>query len=209
MAKQTVSTYMYSQYPGHVRAYLSEYFSYFETLQDDESRIKSLIEFLQELASSKLKVTAYKKFLMCMFNDRIKLDLPEGIPDKMQFPKLPDMASSSIWKSMGVMEYFIKVSPSYIKDDAKRERIFLQLLEAMHEGDAFLMVAMKDKNYKFVPGLTLALLQQAYPGWFPLTLGDQAPANPDPITETMAIKKRPRGRPTGTTKKSILENFSK
>jgi hypothetical protein len=48
---------------------------------------------------------------------------------------------------------------------AKREYLFIQMLEGIHPKDAQLLVAAKDKKLPY-KGLTKAIIEEAYPGIF-------------------------------------------
>lgn len=204
--RKTARAYLKSSYPGHSQAYLGEFMGYFESLKTDEDRIRALKEFLQEQAGSKLKLAAYRAFLECLVYPQCKLNVPPGIPDGIKFHTAPDQVAGSIWKTMGSISYFIPNTANYIGNDIKRERIFLQFVEGMCESDARLLVAMKDQDMGFVPGLTQKVLHEAYPGWIamPDTKMVAAKKAVDSVikeTKEALAPKRKAGRPLGSKNK--------
>ena len=100
------------------------------------------------------------------FDDSVVWNLPEGEPPyrKDDAPKGYEMSNLYIKQKM--FKHFVKGSPSGDRmTDAKREKLFIGLLESLHADEAELVIAMKDKKltgrYK---GITLKLVQDTFPG---------------------------------------------
>lgn len=97
------------------------------------------------------------------FNDKIKWLLPEGAPpynpwnkDKSTAPLL------ALSKSTKRLAYFVQGGPGTKMLVAKRERMFVDILESLDPNEALMLIDMKDKklNYK---GLTKKLVQEVFP----------------------------------------------
>lgn len=113
---------------------------------------------------------AIRTILQCNFSSHIRLDLPDGSPP-FNRDNLP------LGNSMGRIDKAIKVlgriaispgqSPSVGLGRIKKETLFIQLLEAVNENDADVIIAMKDKtlSQKF-PVLDETLVKAAFPDLF-------------------------------------------
>jgi len=118
------------------------------------------VEILQ-----KYNCLGLRDLLKGSFDDSIQWELPEGDPpyDELDVEK-KEHELRYLNKTSKRLAYFVKGSPTLIKNTPKRERMFIDLLEMIHPRDAKLILLMKDKNmegqYK---GLTKKLVQTAFP----------------------------------------------
>lgn len=148
---------------------------------------KFLTEMLEEIAANKDAVqkykdsTALKLFLSYAFLPENKFVLPEGEP-----PYKPDaaplgMCPTNLMQEIRRLYIFTKAKDLY---PARREQLFIQLLETVHPTEAKLLLATKDQNLiGLYPGLDVEALKSV--GLLPSTIA--APPAPQP--------KRKPGRP--------------
>lgn len=120
------------------------------------------VEILQ-----KYNCLGLRDLLKGSFDDSIQWELPEGDPPYNEFDTTKkgwEYEIRYLNKTSKRLAYFVKGSPSVIKNTVKRERMFIDLLEMIHPRDAKLILLMKDKKmegqYK---GLTKKLVQTAFP----------------------------------------------
>jgi hypothetical protein len=103
-----------------------------------------------------------RDFLRGSFDDTIAWNLPEGTPP---FEESGNRDVSHIRRHTKKLKYFVKGGPGDRLPSAKRERMFIQILEVLSSGDAELLCVMKDKGlvgkYK---GLTKKLVSDTFPG---------------------------------------------
>jgi Family of unknown function (DUF6433) len=128
-----------------------------------------VLRTISEIKDKKQKVEALKTngieplkaVLKGMFDPRIKFNLPEGDP-----PYTPSEHNdpSALMKSTNMFFHFIEGGTQMTR--IQREKLFLQLLEAVDADDAKLILAMKEKKSPF-PGLTKDVVIAAFPEMFP------------------------------------------
>ncbi len=112
------------------------------------------------LILQKLQCPALLTILQGAFDDRIKWALPEGAPPykPTDAPETHNVLHSDIRK----MYLFIEGGHSTLKQ-TRREQLFIELLESVHENDAKVILAAKEKTSP-VAGLTKHIVQKAFPG---------------------------------------------
>lgn len=99
------------------------------------------------------------------FDDRIVFDLPKGPPPYRALdPEIKGPRPLSKELAVGKFKHIVKGNS--VPLDAKRESIFINLLEVLHPDEAELIVKMKDKSIK-VTGMTVKLINEAFPGLLP------------------------------------------
>lgn len=110
---------------------------------------KYLVEMLEEIAANSDNIakykdnTALKMLLHYAFLPENKFVLPEGTP-----PFKPDaapigMSPGNLTQEMRRMYIFTKAKDLY---PARREQLFIQLLESVHPSEAKLLIAVKDQT---------------------------------------------------------------
>lgn len=105
---------------------------------------------------------AIRSILQINFNDWIKLDLPEGTPPYTKDTNPPEFSSARIDNAIKIFKYLVVGDKKLTK--VRKEVKFIQLLEALNEKDAAIMVAIKDKNLeKLYPAVTPTLVRKAFP----------------------------------------------
>ena len=106
---------------------------------------------------------ALKTVLQGAFDPRIKWLLPEGVPP---FKKndLQD-AEGVFYAECRKLYLFVQGGNDNLKP-ARREALFIQLLESLAPADADLLCAIKDKKMPY-KGINAQLVKEAFPGLLP------------------------------------------
>ena len=99
------------------------------------------------------------------FDDCIQWNLPLGKPTYDGRLSKSGHSSSSLRLKIKIFHYFVKGGQGDAMKSAKRENMFLQILETIHPKDADMILAMKDKKLETIyPGITRDLVKQTWPG---------------------------------------------
>ena len=86
-----------------------------------------------------------RQVLKGAFDPKIKWDLPEGVPPFKRNDAPAGTEHTSLFSEARRLWHFVKdADPNLTK--AKREMMFIQLLEGLQEDDADLMIAVKEKT---------------------------------------------------------------
>jgi len=98
------------------------------------------------------------------FDPNIKWALPEGTPPYKENDAPAGTEHTSLFTEARRLWHFVEGADNKLPK-AKKEMMFIQLLEGLHKDDAALMIAVKDKalNKKY-KGLTDAVAKEAF-GW--------------------------------------------
>ena len=132
----------------------------FSEILDKVSKLKTKKEkvaFLQRYNSDALRMV-----IKSSFDPKIEWDLPEG-----SVPFMPNEAPEGTEHTMLITEarklfHFIKGGNPKITRN-KRESMFVQMLEGLHESEANLLVAAKDKKlHQLYKGLSLNVVREAF-----------------------------------------------
>lgn len=129
----------------------------FEVLEQvsKESSRKKKIEVLQKHDNTPLR-----DYLRCVFDDRVKFNLPEGEPPYIE---CKEESHPSNWgKQHKKLRYLVKGMDSDKMMPVKREAIFIGMLESVHPKEARVLVDMINKKSS-AKGLTKKLVQEAFP----------------------------------------------
>jgi hypothetical protein len=129
---------------------LSDLFSAVEKIKLKKDRI----EYLQNHNS-----LALRDILKCAFDDSIIFDMPEGPPPYNEWNK-ESHPPSSLHAETQKLRFLVKQSDT---PPAKKEIIFIGILESIDSRDAKILIAAKDKSLK-VKGITKKLVMEAFPG---------------------------------------------
>ena len=105
-----------------------------------------------------------RQVLKGAFDPKIIWYLPEGTPPFKRNDAPAGTEHTSLFAEARRLWHFVKdADPNLTK--AKREMMFIQLLEGLQEDDADLMIAVKEKTLnKRYKGLTDAVVKEAF-GW--------------------------------------------
>ena len=103
-----------------------------------------------------------KSVLIWNFDDTVVSVLPEGpVPfDKNEAPAGTE--HTYLAHEYKILYNFIKGGNDFLKP-VKREQLFLQLLEGLHEGEAEVICLMKDKKLADKYKITKAIVSEAFP----------------------------------------------
>ena len=118
---------------------------------------KEKVAFLQRYNTDALRMV-----IKSSFDPKIEWDLPEG-----SVPFMPNEAPEGTEHTMLITEarklfHFIKGGNPKITRN-KRESMFVQMLEGLHESEANLLVAAKDKKlHQLYKGLSLNVVREAF-----------------------------------------------
>ena len=128
------------------------------------------IEVLRKYRSPQLEM-----FLKAALDPNVEWLLPEG-----DVPFIPNEAPDGtehtrLTQQIGICHNFVKMNRDHLNmepvygnpaiNTARREMMFIQMLEGLHQDEANLLVVAKDKNLsKKYKGLTASAVQEAF-GW--------------------------------------------
>ena len=130
----------------------------FEEICEIEDR-NERIEYLKKNAFKQVK-----SVLQLCYNDRIQLDLPKGKPP---FDPCPEgRAPAPIGHAFKPIGMCVKGNNQV--NQIKKEKIFIGILEQIHENDASILCAAKDGNLLTIKGkkyskITKPLVQECFP----------------------------------------------
>lgn len=132
---------------------------------------KERIALLQLYAK---KSPAYAKnlqfFVEVLHHPQVKMDLPPGIPPYRELDAADEsMAFTNLFRELTKIGLFCQGSNKYVANQLKREKLFVQMLEALCPREAKLLLMLKDKKLdkRVYPLLTEAVFRDAFPQWFP------------------------------------------
>ena len=105
-----------------------------------------------------------RQVLKGAFDPNIIWDLPEGTPPFNRNDAPAGTEHTTLHQEARRLWHFVKGADENLKK-AKKEMMFIQLLEGLQEDDADLMIAVKEKTLnKRYKGLTDAVVKEAF-GW--------------------------------------------
>ena len=126
---------------------------------EDYAKAKTKAEKIAVLRSN--ETWALKDLLKGTLDPKVKWHLPEGEPPYE--PSSHSEPAASIFRENTKFRYFVKNNNVSDKiTQAKREQIFIGVLEAVHPRDAKLVIGMINKQTP-VKGLTYKIAQEAFP----------------------------------------------
>ena len=103
---------------------------------------------------------AIRTILQLNYDEKIKLDLPEGTPPYNEDEAPAGNQLQPINKAMQQLRYFLPGGMPKVK----KERRFIELLESIHQKDAKILIAAKDgKLQDLYSKITINLVQDALP----------------------------------------------
>jgi len=103
---------------------------------------------------------ALKDILKGSMDDRIQWALPAGSPPYS--PNDGHNAPANLLRENQKFKYFVKGGPGDKMLKARRENLFIGLIEGIHPEDAKLVINMINKQKPY--GLTKPIINQAFPG---------------------------------------------
>ena len=139
----------------------------------------SVAEILSE--ASKLKSKKDKVAFLSQYENRKALEhiikgayhpaivwlVPDGpLPEGVQLSDVPavDLADDRLIRAHRQFQYLVKGGPDM--KQSKREDIYLNILRAVHESEAKLLMSVVGKKLPY-KGMTRALMLETFPDWLP------------------------------------------
>lgn len=146
---------------------------------------KARVAYLQQKSSP-----ALKDVLRINFDEAVVSLLPAGEPPYRKDPAPAGMNYATLHKSFRKFKYFFNTGLQL--DQGRREKLFIDLLESLHVSESEMLILAKDRKlYDKYKGLTLKVVQDAFPG-----LIQKAPEK-----KALAKKKAPAKKAVKKTKK--------
>jgi hypothetical protein len=107
---------------------------------------------------------AVRDILRASFDDFIEFNLPEGIPSYRSNVSQEGLSPTNLIRSTPQFTYFVKRGEGDKMSSAKREMVFLRLLEGVDPEDAKILCAMKEKRLQQeYPNITKDLVKKVWP----------------------------------------------
>ena len=139
----------------------------------------SVAEILSE--ASKLKSKKDKVEFLSQYKNRRDMEhiikgayhpaivwlVPDGpLPEGVQLSDVPavDLADDRLIRAHRQFQYLVKGGPDM--KQSKREDIYLNILRAVHESEAKLLMSVVGKKLPY-KGMTRALMLETFPDWLP------------------------------------------
>ena len=139
----------------------------------------SVAEILSE--ASKLKSKKDKVEFLSQYKNRKDMEhivkgayhpaivwlVPDGpLPEGVQLSDVPavDLADDRLIRAHRQFQYLVKGGPDM--QQSKREDIYLNILRAVHEAEAKLLMSVVGKKLPY-KGMTRALMLETFPDWLP------------------------------------------
>ena len=139
----------------------------------------SVAEILSE--ASKLKTKKDKVDFLSQYKNRKDMEhivkgayhpaivwlVPDGpLPEGVQLSDVPavDLADDRLIRAHRQFQYLVKGGPDM--KQSKREDIYLNILRAVHESEAKLLMSVVGKKLPY-KGMTRALMLETFPDWLP------------------------------------------
>jgi len=139
---------------------------------------KTMPELCAEIAAAKTKQEkidllrkndnpAFRSVLKAVFDPTFEWDLPEGTPPCKIDRDIPlGYADATMYSSARTLYLYEKKYTNIPK--AKKEMLFIGLLESLHWTEADFLVIIKDGNFtKTFKGFTPGIVREAYPDLLP------------------------------------------
>ena len=146
----------------------------------DKTTIPQILEEIDKQPNKQKKITTLRKYdsqvlrgvLELNFIPQYKLLLPEGAPPFKRDDRTPDgYSETNLFAEFRRIYIWLRHDANISK--AKREQLWIQMLEGLHWKEADLMNLVKDKKLttKYT-SVTYELVSEAFPGMLPPKLSD-------------------------------------
>lgn len=132
-----------------------------------------LLKHIEELPASK-KVDAirqltkvvpgFRDVFELVFRVDVEIDLPAGDPPYKPLEMPENWGYNRLPKEIKKFKYFVKNIPNNLTK-AKKEQMFIQMLETVSPEEAKLVLMIKDKKLKY-KGITRKVVEEAIPSLF-------------------------------------------
>jgi hypothetical protein len=132
-----------------------------------------LLKHIEELPANK-KVDAIRQLIKIVpgfrdvfelvFRTDLEIDLPAGDPPYKPLDMPENWGYNRLSKEIKKFKYFVKAIPNNLTG-AKKERMFIDMLESVSPEEAKLVLMIKDKKLKY-KGITRKVVEEAIPTLF-------------------------------------------
>jgi hypothetical protein len=131
----------------------------FLKLINDASTEKARLALIEKHCKNK----PFDMLFYLAFNPRIKLDLPEGAPPFKRDTEIhPDLKSPLATQ----ITYLKACTPQSPATKIKKEKLFIDVCEAIPPCDADILICCKDKNLESLyPNITADLVAKVFPNY--------------------------------------------
>jgi len=130
-----------------------------------------------------------KTLLQCTFSPNINFDLPETNPPYTEDDSPEGLSVTNLHREVRKFVYFVPSHQSYVQNKIKREQIFIEMLEGLHDSEAKLVLNVKAKN---IPGVSHEVAHRAFP--------NVVAAPPVVVEEKPAVVEKPKPKKKKTKK---------
>ena len=138
-------------------ASVAEIFSEVSKLKAKKDKVKFLSQYKNRKDLEHIVKGAYHPAIVWL--------VPEGpLPEGVELSDVPavDLADDRLIRAWRQFQYLVKGGPN--TPQAKREDIYLNILRAVHESEAKLLMSVVSKK---IPGISRALCVETFPDWLP------------------------------------------
>ena len=178
-------------------------------------QIHEIFDMVQKAPSDKAAIDILYKHhnatiamvLFHAYSPTIKYKLPEGTPPFKTVNIPAGYAEATFYSEERRLRYLWINPPAGMKP-VKLEALFIQLLEGMHQDDAKILIAMKDKTLdKLYPRLTEDFIRTAYPVLLPHKVVVESTETTDntEVNKTKSKKTKTSTAKTPAKKKKVVE----
>lgn len=140
------------------------------TMGSNEPTVHEIFTLINNAKDKPKKIEVLKKhdtqamrmLLKAAFDPKIEFDLPEGTPPFIRNEAPAGTEHTSLFYASKKLWRFVKGADPETKSLA-REKMFLGLLESLHEKDADVLIGIKDKKLNnMYKGLTSQMVREAF-----------------------------------------------
>ena len=143
--------------------------------------IPEVLKSVSEAKTKQEKINILREYNHPALRDilRINFDLdvvsllPEGAPPYKKDDAPEGHSVSSFYRTYRQFKYFFKGPIGNQVVPAKRESMFINMLESMHPTESDLLIEIKDRKYKGIP---VSLVSEVWPNLLVKPVSDKKPA---------------------------------
>lgn len=126
--------------------------------------IKTLTKNADKVAVLQLNASPALGYVLHLaYHPDVKWLVPEGTPPYKKENAAMGLTPSILTKELRTLYLYLEGATTGI-NQMRREQLFIQLLERLHESEVELLIALKDKTFSKTYKCTKAVVDQAFPG---------------------------------------------
>ena len=135
-----------------------------------KTSVPQILEEVEKQPSKEGKIRVLRSYdspvlrgiLQLNFNPAMKMDLPPGEPPFKKDTNVPEgYSESNLYVEH--RRFYIWLDPTKNINKFRKESLFIQMLEGLHEDEANLLVLVKDKALSRKYKITRACVEEAFP----------------------------------------------